>query len=287
MLIFITLKANNFLQLKRHCHAAVIAWFFIPILALAAMDEAQPDQPHPSVISTEAALSVNEPMYLVLGGSGDIKGRFQFSFKYRIFDEDSSIVRNTGWLGGVHFAYTQTSLWNLSADSLPFEDSSYRPSLFWDFYTRQKGWSPTFIRTGYEHESNGQAGDTSRSIDTFIFWPFWGGQWHGRDWLIAPKYYAYLAKGEFNEDIAEYRGYTDLWLRYGNEDDWLVSSILRHGDGGRHMIQLDLSYPTRKKILSRTGGYVYVQLFQGYGESLITYNEKQDTQIRVGFAIVR
>ena len=244
---------------------------------------------HSNLSSTEAALSVNEPMYIVFGGrrGDDIKGRFQFSFKYRVFDEDSEMVADTPWLKGLHFSYTQRSLWNLSADSRPFEDSSYRPALFIDRYTQSTAFWPELIRSGIEHESNGRGDDASRSIDTFFFWPFWSSQWKNKELLIAPKFYAYLSKGEYNQDIEEYRGYSDLWVSYGSEDDWLVSTTLRHSSENHNMIQLDLSYPVRKKIFSRAGGYIYLQLFNGYGESLLTYNEKQDTQIRIGFAIVR
>jgi len=261
--------------------------FLSPASSLAAAQDVPTNQPDPSVSSTEAALSVNEPIYFVVGGDNDVKARFQFSFKYRVFDEDSGIVNRAGWLKGFHFAYTQTSLWNLTADSAPFEDSSYRPSFFLDFPARQTGYLPAFVRAGFEHESNGQGGDRSRSINTLFFWPFWGGKWLGRDWVIAPKVYAYLSRDQFNEDIDEYRGYVDLWLRYGNEDSWLASATLRQGRGSRRMVQLDLSYPVRKKIFSRTGGYLYMQLLHGYGESLLTYNEDMGTQFRLGFAIVR
>ena len=143
------------------------------------------------------------------------------------------------------------------------------------------------IRTGYEHESNGQANTTSRSIDIFYFWPAWSGQWLKRSWVFAPKLYVYLSKDANNENIDEYRGNVDLMLRYGSEDSWLASATLRRGENSRSMVQLDLSYPIRKKIFARTGGFVYLQTFYGYGESLLTYDQKQDTQVRLGFAIVR
>lgn len=64
----------------------------------------------------ESSLTVYEPMYLIAGGEygEDIKARFQFSFKYRIFDPQSSLVKSTPWLKKFYLAYTQTSLWNLS-----------------------------------------------------------------------------------------------------------------------------------------------------------------------------
>jgi hypothetical protein len=58
----------------------------------------------------EPALSVNEPMYFVIGGSGGATARFQFSFKYRLFDPDSLPVSWLPPLAGLHFGYTQTSI---------------------------------------------------------------------------------------------------------------------------------------------------------------------------------
>lgn len=277
---------NNYLPISRFI-SFVIVMFFIPALCLADISTSQRQSISPAIPSSEAALSVNEPIYIVLGGRGDTKARFQFSFKYRIFDDDSDIVKDYNWLKNMHFAYTQTSLWNLSADSAPFEDSSYRPSLFWDIFTEKNGFWPSLIRTGIEHESNGRDEEASRSIDTLFFWPFWGGTWHERDWLIAPKAYAYTSRGEYNKNIDDYRGYVDLYIRYGRENDWLLSTTLRHAEKNRNMVQVDASFPVRKNIFSRTGGYIYIQLFHGYGESLLSYDEKQDLQFRIGFAIVR
>lgn len=284
----------SMLLVRFFCCTAMLI-FVLPVNAATAADAETLHNPFiPGISSREDALSLNEPIYLVFGGSGDIKGRFQYSFKYRVFDEESDVVHAAPWLKGFHFAYTQTSLWNISADSLPFEDSSYRPSFFWDFEVRdlssaipENDYWPDLIRTGYEHESNGRDDPESRSIDTFIFWPFWSSEQHTRSLTIAPKFYGYFSKGEFNEDIADYRGYMDLLIRYGSEDDWLVSTTIRRAGENRNMVQLDVSFPVRKNIFYRSGGYIYVQLFHGYGESLITYNEKQSLQFRIGFAIVR
>jgi len=140
---------------------------------------------------------------------------------------------------------------------------------------------------GYEHASNGQDEDRSRSIDTLFLMPAWSSELFGKQWTIAPKFVGYLAKGSENDDIADYRGYSDLILRVGTEDSLLISSLYRLGDNGRTTIQLDLSYPIRKRIFERTGGYLFLRAFKGYGETLETYNRKQDLQVRIGFAIVR
>lgn len=235
-----------------------------------------------------AALSVNEPIYFVAGGSDKLKARFQFSFKYRIFEEDGTLLKKAPWLASLHFAYTQTSLWNLSDDSAPFEDSSYRPSFFFDIQgNNELSLMPAFVRTGYEHESNGQADEESRSMDTAYIWPFWGGQYRGRDWFVAPKIWTYLVKGGENPDISKYRGYSEIYFQYGNEDSWLIATKFRPGRLSHSAYQVELSWPTRKAIFSRTGGFLFLQYFDGYGESLLNYNERSDRQIRIGFAIVR
>ncbi|RKZ67230.1 MAG: hypothetical protein DRQ44_05905, partial [Gammaproteobacteria bacterium] len=71
----------------------------------------------------EPALSVNEPMYFVAGGSTDsvdtrdTTARFQLSFKYRLFDADSLPVEWLPLLSDLYFGYTQSSLWDVGADS--------------------------------------------------------------------------------------------------------------------------------------------------------------------------
>ena len=242
----------------------------------------------PGEVTEQPALSINEPMYFVVGrDSGETIGRFQFSFKYRIFDADGSVVQHAPWMENLHFSYTQTSLWNLSADSKPFEDSSYRPSFFWEFRKQRTGARPDFLRAGYEHESNGQGGEDSRSIDTLFIFPAW--EISLREWnlFVGSKLYAYLDQDKENSDIEDYRGYGDLILRYGQEDGWLGAVLWRYGLEKRNSVQLDLSYPIRKPFLARAGGYFYLQAFHGYGESLLSYNQNQELAVRVGFAIVR
>lgn len=235
----------------------------------------------------QPALTINEPLYFVAGrNDGETTARFQISFKYRLFDTDGVVVKHAPWLEKLHFGYTQTSLWNLSEDSAPFEDSSYRPSLFWEFENLRIGDLPELLllRAGYEHESNGQGGEDSRSLDTLFIFPACEGKLWGRSLVVGSKLYFYLDQ---EKDIEDYRGYADLIFRYGNEDSWLLAALWRHGAKNRNTVQFDLSYPVRKRIMARTGGYIYLQAFQGYGESLLTYDQREDMNVRIGFAIVR
>ena len=104
--------------------------------------------------------------------------------------------------------------------------------------------------------------------------------------VLAPKVYGYLDKSG-NPDIQRYRGYADWILRYGKEDGWMLGAQFRRGTAGYGNAQLDLSYPLRDAMFARTGGFLHFQLFSGYGETLLDYNQHRQTQIRIGFSIVR
>ncbi len=233
----------------------------------------------------EPALSVNDPMYFVVGNGA--VARFQFSFKYRMFDPDSRPVAWFSPLANLHFGYTQTSMWDLGSESKPFRDTSYRPSLFWQGTTYRDGFKPDLIRAGFEHESNGRAGADSRSINIFFLEPGWVNRLsNGRIVGFASKFYAYQDKSD-NPDIQRYRGFADWEFGVGREDGAVWMAKLRSGTGGYSSAQVEFSYPLRDPLFARAGGFVYVQMFNGYGETLLDYNRKQSTQLRIGFAIVR
>ncbi len=233
-------------------------------------------------------LSTNEPIYFVLGGHHEFKAHFQFSFKYRLLDEESRVVSAFPLLKDLYLAYSQTSLWNLDSDSYPFEDSSYRPGWFIDHHVKNDApLLPSFVRAGYEHESNGKEAEASRTRGTFFVWPFWSQTLAGHNFVIAPKLYGYTSKDDENPDIADYRSYVDLLLRYGGEQHWSMSTTYRFSKENYSGTFVEFSQPLRKSRDGSTGGYLYVQLFEGYGETLLAYNEQRDIQLRFGFAIVR
>jgi outer membrane phospholipase A len=235
--------------------------------------------------AVEPPLSENEPIYFSVGTRGDTTARFQLSFKYRLFDRQFGWGRHWPWLAGLHFAYTQTSIWNLSETSKPFTDTSYRPSLFWQW--RRAG-DKTWIdaaRLGFEHESNGKEGADSRSINTLFVRPEWLFTLDdGKHFEFTPKIYGYLDKTD-NPDIEKYRGYVDWAMRYGDrERSW--RALARLGTAEKGSFQLDWFERTRMFGTGPVSGYLHAQFFTGYGESLLDYNVRNKSQLRIGFAIV-
>jgi outer membrane phospholipase A len=234
----------------------------------------------------EPPLSENESMYFVIGASSHWSARFQLSFKYRLFDNDAGFGRDQPWLTGLYFAYTQTSLWDLESESKPFFDTSYRPSLFWRWLrTDDRTWIDG-VRIGLEHESNGQAGLESRSLNIAFLQPEW--RWKTAslgNYQFTPKAYVYLDKSD-NPDIQQYRGYVDWRARWDSGDNWIVTLLGRLGTAHKGSIQVDLARRARDLKMGLVSGYFYAQYFNGYGESLRDYDTRHTAQLRFGLAIV-
>jgi outer membrane phospholipase A len=234
----------------------------------------------------EPPLSENDPMYFVLGARDGYSARFQLSFKYRLFDTGSGFGRQQPWLSGFYFGYTQNSLWDLSSQSKPFRDTSYRPSMFWKWDRTDEKTFIDSVRLGLEHESNGREDPRSRSINILFVRPEW--HWrraNGRVLQFTPKLYRYLEKSD-NPDIAQYRGHIDWRLRYDAAGDWVATTVVRRGTLGKGSLLLDLSRRARDLRFGPVGGYFHVQYFNGYGEDILDYNVRRKPQLRLGFAIV-
>jgi phospholipase A1/A2 len=230
-------------------------------------------------------VSENESVYFVVGTRSGTTSRLQLSFKYRLFDRDLGWGSGQPWLADFYLGYTQNSIWDLSAQSRPFRDTSFRPSLFWLWQrTDRKTWIDG-LRTGYEHESNGKDGAASRSIDVVFVRPEWRWDFDGGKQLeFAPKAYGYIDKTD-NPDIQRYRGYVDWRMRYGDRER-VWSALARAGTASKGSLEVDFSQRTRVLSFGQLSGYFQVQFFTGYGEDILDYNVRRKSQLRLGFAIV-
>ncbi len=212
----------------------------------------------------------------------DIEIKFQVSLKYIVYENLFIDDLN------VHTAFTSTSWWQAyNKDiSAPFRESNYEPEIIFIY---NKPWSligiPVFRSSlSLNHQSNGKAGHLSRSwnrvigsitsaTDTFA--------WKARVWWRIPeekKDSPTDVSGDDNQDIEKYLGYGDfglLWkLPYQNNLDMLIRNNLRSENKGA--IQIGWSFPLHKHLRG------YVEFFNGYGESLIYYDQHVS---RFGFGI--
>lgn len=259
-----------------------------PASAVAPMGQVA-EAPADAAPVEPSALGFHEPMYFLVGGKDPVSARFQFSFRYRIFDDQGVVAETIPVASGLYFGFTQTSLWDLQSESKPFRDSSFRPSLFyrWALDDPDRRGSLA-LSAGYEHESNGKEDMPSRSIDTLFARAEArlrvddSGVYLG----IVPKLWTYLDR-EDNPDIARYRGHAELGLRLGRDDALLFSTLIRRGSDGKMGTQYDLSYPIRRSVFSGVGAFLHLQAFKGYGETLLEYDQNKETQYRLGISLVR
>ena len=228
-------------------------------------------------------------MYFIVGGDGGLNAKFQISLRFRLFDDHGRLARRLPWIDDLYLSFSQTALWDLGELSKPFKDASYRPRLFYGNYDLARylgGNLRVGVETGIGHESNGKEGDDSRSYNMLYVRPTltWGDP-DGLRAYFAPLIHNYIAESD-NPDIADYRGYVDWLFGVGSKGGLDFWGVLRKGtrsDFGS--IELNASYPLSKLSGGDLTGWLLLQYFNGYGESLLDYNRKLDSQLRLGIAI--
>jgi phospholipase A1/A2 len=235
------------------------------------------------------AVSVYEPVYFIVGGDGGLNAKFQISFRYRLFDGQGRLARRLPWLDDLYLSFSQTSLWDLGELSKPFTDSSYRPRLFYSDYDLARAFDGQLrlgVETGFGHESNGKDGEDSRSYNMLYVRPTLTlGDPDGLRVYVAPLIHNYIAKDE-NPDIADYRGNIDWLVGIGSKGGLDFWATLRKGKKSTYgSAELNLSYPLSKLSGGDLTGWLTLQYFGGYGESLLNYREKLESQLRLGIAI--
>jgi outer membrane phospholipase A len=235
------------------------------------------------------AVSVYEPVYFIVGGDGGLNAKFQISLRFRLFDNHGRLARRMPWIDDLYLSFSQTSLWDLGELSKPFKDSSYRPRLFYANYDLARfldGKLRVGIESGLGHESNGKEGEDSRSYNMLYARPtLTFGDPDGLRAYFAPLIHNYIAESD-NPDIDDYRGYVDWLAGIGSKGGLDFWGVLRKGtrsDFGS--IELNASYPLSKLSGGDLTGWLMLQYFNGYGESLLDYNRKLDAQWRLGIAI--
>ncbi|MFH1495349.1 MAG: phospholipase A [Pseudomonadota bacterium] len=228
------------------------------------------NNPNQSPTSPAPDHSASSPMP---SGSTDVK--YQLSFKTKLWEDIF------GDNGNLWFGYTQQSHWLLynSQVSSPFRETNYEPELIFSLRTDVDlpGMRWRMLNLGLAHQSNGRGLPLSRSwnrvyaqfglerdkLTLFV-----------RPWLRLPEH----SEKDDNPDISRFMGNGDVQIDYRSGEN-TYSALGRYSLSGNHgALQLSWGFPISRALKG------YLQVFSGYGESLIDYNHNQ-TSIGLGFSL--
>ncbi|MGL5145594.1 MAG: phospholipase A, partial [Acinetobacter junii] len=207
------------------------------------------------------------------------EAKFQISLKTKAWE---NIFGNNGdlWLG-----YTQSSRWQVynSEESRPFRETNYEPEASLMFRTNYEllGLNARLLGVTLNHQSNGRSDPLSRSWNRVIF--NLGFEKDNFALMLRPWYRIEEdVKDDNNPDIKDYIGRGDLTAFYRHKENDF-SLMLRHslkgGDKSHGAVQFDWAFPIKGKLRG------HLQLFEGYGESLIDYNHRA-TYVGLGVSLM-
>ena len=239
----------------------------------------QPHKPNYIMLSNNMA-SANEQPFIEAFPNRDVhlqpwETKFQISLKVPVARD--LFAGN----GDLFVAYTNRSFWQQfnKESSSPFRDSNHEPEAWLSFKndTELWGFKNSVIRTGFVHQSNGQAGTLSRSWNRVY-----------ADFIVEKGNFYFSFKpwlriaedleDDDNPDIDDYLGNFELSGLYKKGEhtfDFMIRDNLYFGDN-HGALQLGWSFPLSNNVKG------YVQWFNGYGESLIDYNAYSNS---LGFGI--
>ena len=203
--------------------------------------------------------------------------KFQLSLKSKVAED----LFNTN--ADLWFGYTQQAHWQVynEDNSRPFRGTDYQPEIFLTQPVTANlpfGGRLRMLGVGAVHHSNGRSDPISRSWNRAYLMA--GAEWGKLS--ILPRLWARVNnesdESEDNPDIEDYLGYGDIKFLYDLPKQQSLSGTLRYNPStNKGAAQIDYVYPLSENVNG------YVQLFQGYGESILDYDHENTA---IGFGIV-
>ena len=228
--------------------------------------------------SNDTPSSSNQTEVVSPQSLSDVEAKFQINFKTKavenIFGDNGDI-----WMG-----YTQSSHWQVfnGEQSRPFRETNYEPEVLLVFRNNYSvaGWRGRLLGIGVNHQSNGRTDPFSRSWNRVMV----NVGLDRQDWALMLRPWYRISDGNEDENpgIEDYMGRGDMTLvhRRGEHELALMARhSLRGGERARGALQFDWGFPINRRLRGR------LQVFDGYGESLIDYNHRA-TYIGVGLSLL-
>ena len=200
--------------------------------------------------------------------------KYQISFKVPMWKD---ILRRPVSL---YLAYTQLSYWQVYNKHAFFRETDYEPEIFLandlNFHIT-RSWHLDNINIGAVHQSNGFGNALERTWNRAYLEVIFSSP----HWMVDLKPWLILHDGSFNKlnpHLPTYLGYGRLLLAYKTGEN--VFALSTH-----NLIEGHARYATGEFTWSfplTTHFKGYLQVFSGYGQSLIEYNHRTNS---VGFGL--
>lgn len=210
----------------------------------------------------------------------NVEAKFQLSLKTKAIQDVFGDAGGDLWIG-----YTQSSRWQVynSKLSRPFRETNYEPEAMLVFNTHYDmlGWQGRLLGIGVDHQSNGRSNPLSRSWNRVI--ADVGFERNG--WTVMVRPWWRIPEGrstDDNPDISDYMGRGEVQIVHewnGQEFGLMLRHSMRGGSRSHGAGQFTWSFPVGGNLRG------YMELFKGYGESLIDYNHNA-TYLGVGVSLL-
>ncbi|PKO31825.1 MAG: phospholipase [Betaproteobacteria bacterium HGW-Betaproteobacteria-7] len=186
-------------------------------------------------------------------------------------------------------AYTQRSLWQLwdSQDSAPFRSTDYQPELIYVVPVPEQigrlpfGWNWRMVQLGAVHQSNGQSEPLSRSWNRMYLGL--GLEKGNLGLMLRVNQRLRVQNNDDNPDLVDYIGRGELAMNWAPGASTVgLTWRSQLNSTKRGSLQLDWTYPVFAS--QPTGLRWYLQVFSGYGATMLDYNHRQTT-VGVGLSL--
>ena len=181
-------------------------------------------------------------------------------------------------------AYTQKSFWQTAKESSPFRESNYEPEVFVQFPFDNEIFKT--YKVSLLHSSNGRNDEDSRSWNRVYL----EGYFQFSNLFVIPKVWYRIPEGnsDDNPDIQDYYGKGELTLLYAYKRhtfELLLRNNFKMNSGNKGAAELNWSFPLPEFLFAKNT-YGLLQMYSGYGSSLIDYN-REVNRIGLGIAFSR
>lgn len=175
--------------------------------------------------------------------------------------------------------YTQKAFWNVFQESLPMRDLNFNPGIGLGHLIIHHN---KYIGKAYlmiEHESNGKDSTASRSWNKLTLAT---AVTLNKNWEVQFSTWIPVVDGKYNKDLLKYKGIFQIAGNYRTNNRRLNAGLIltKRKTWTSFNTQLEVSY----KFNKRENQYIFLQYYNGYGESLLEYNRFKSI-LRIGFVI--